>query len=265
MCSQRGKQKCSPNASLCPILVFPPLLVFVCLVVCSSWCDGSLCVWRILHTNHPSVERLGSDNALVALPSLPPLKEEEGGVAARRGSSQSWRVGSVRASQPHREKKRQAHLNTHTNCRSAAGVRSEREAPSNVVERPGLSEESDIVRSAVVSTHEDFLEARSATKVRSLAATPSYLSIDRSDVQNVLRDAGNRVAVVPKVTLEMRAWDSEELKMDVRVDSGWAKGSERKSTSGGKMMSSGIVVEDTGDTRTDHGRVRVLRCCHRSS
>ena len=57
--SHRGKQKCSPNSSLCPVLlVFPPL-VFVCLVDFSSWCDGSACVWRI-HTNHHLVERLGS-------------------------------------------------------------------------------------------------------------------------------------------------------------------------------------------------------------
>ena len=50
--SQRGQQKgvhrtrpCAPSP-----LVFPPL-VFLCLFVCSSWCDGSVCVWE-MQTNH---------------------------------------------------------------------------------------------------------------------------------------------------------------------------------------------------------------------
>ena len=49
---------CAPSP-----LVFPPL-VFVCSFVCSSWCDGSGCVWR-LHTDHPSVRRRGVVDALV--------------------------------------------------------------------------------------------------------------------------------------------------------------------------------------------------------
>ena len=42
---QRGKQKCSPNASLCPVVsvCFPGLRV--CVIGCSSWCHGSACVW----------------------------------------------------------------------------------------------------------------------------------------------------------------------------------------------------------------------------
>ena len=43
-------------------LVFPTSCV--CVFVCSSWCGGSAHVWRI-HSNHTSVEQLGSVDAPV--------------------------------------------------------------------------------------------------------------------------------------------------------------------------------------------------------
>ena len=45
--SQRGKQKCSPNASLCPVpTCFPASGVCVRLFCFFLWCDGSACVLR---------------------------------------------------------------------------------------------------------------------------------------------------------------------------------------------------------------------------
>ena len=42
----------------------------------------------------------------------------------------------------------------------------------------------------------------------------------------------------------MRSWrDDDEVNVDVHVDSDWAKGPERKSTSGGRMMINGTVVK----------------------
>ena len=41
----------------------------------------------------------------------------------------------------------------------------------------------------------------------------------------------------------MGAWqNNEEVNVDVHVDSNWASGPERKSTSGGMMMINGTVV-----------------------
>ena len=41
----------------------------------------------------------------------------------------------------------------------------------------------------------------------------------------------------------MRAWQRDEMTVDVHVDSDWAKEPERKLTSGGMMMTSGTVVK----------------------
>ena len=49
----------------------------------------------------------------------------------------------------------------------------------------------------------------------------------------ILKSAGRDLTGVTKVTWEMRAWDGDELNIDVRDDSDWAKGPERK-TSGGR-------------------------------
>ena len=118
--------RCSPNASLRPVPACFSLLVFVCLCVCSSWCGGSVCVWRI-HTNHPSVERLGSDGApsspfwakatfqswLLGPPSRPwkgkIVDLQPGAVPHNVSGSEAFAPDpadpeiDTRASQPHRE------------------------------------------------------------------------------------------------------------------------------------------------------------------
>ena len=46
------------------------------------------------------------------------------------------------------------------------------------------------------------------------------------------------------MTWKMGAWqNNEEVNVDVHVDSNWASGPERKSTSGGMMMINGTVVK----------------------
>ena len=69
-----------------------------------------------------------------------------------------------------------------------------------------------------------------------------------------------KVRDVDKVMSVMRAWKHDGVAVDVHVDSGWAKGPERKSTSGGMMMVNGTVVnhfaEVTGFTIAEHGGFR---------
>ena len=79
------------------------------------------------------------------------------------------------------------------------------------------------------------------------------MSSDRSDVQYAakevckkmahptrgswkrLKKAGRYLKGVEKVTWVMRSWKhDDEVNVDVHVDSDWAKGPERKSTSGGR-------------------------------
>ena len=55
---------------------------------------------------------------------------------------------------------------------------------------------------------------------------------------------GRYLKGLEKVTWVMRSWrDDDEVNVDVHVDSDWAKGPERKSTSGGRMMINGTVVK----------------------
>ena len=65
----------------------------------------------------------------------------------------------------------------------------------------------------------------------------------------------------------MRSWrHDDKVNVDVHVDSDWAKGPERKSTSGGMMMINGTVVKHwsrTPATSAEHGGSRVLRVQHR--
>ena len=56
-----------------------------------------------------------------------------------------------------------------------------------------------------------------------------------------------------KVNWEMQACDEDDkLNLDVHVDSGWAKGRERKSTSGGMMMINGTAVKHQSRTPATH-------------
>ena len=54
-----------------------------------------------------------------------------------------------------------------------------------------------------------------------------------------------------KVTWTMGSWkNDDEVNVDVHVDSNWASGPERKSTSGGMMMISGTVVKHWSRTQS---------------
>ena len=133
----------------------------------------------------------------------------------------------------------------------------------------GLEETSKTVSSPAIKAEEmesaeeeEAMGSEDARKFRSLAATLNYLGADRSDVQYAakeicarmarpsrgswrrLKKAGRYLVGMEKVVWEMKAWsDAEQVKIDVHVDSDWAKGPERKSTSGGMMMLGGTVVK----------------------
>ena len=138
-----------------------------------------------------------------------------------------------------------------------------------LLEGLGLNEESKAVNSAAVKPEEigqeedtEMLDASETKRFRSLAATLNYMSSDRSDVQYAakevctkmanptrgswkrLKKAGRYLKGVENLTWKMGAWqNNEEVNVDVHVDSDWAKGPERKSTSGGMMMINGTVVK----------------------
>ena len=138
-----------------------------------------------------------------------------------------------------------------------------------LLEGLGLNEESKAVNSAAVKPEEmgqeedtEMLDASETKRFRSLAATLNYMSSDRSDVQYAAKEvctkmvnlsrgswkrmkkAGRCLKGVEKVTWKMVAWqNNEEVNVDVHVDSNWASGPERKSTSGGMMMINGTVVK----------------------
>ena len=114
----------------------------------------------------------------------------------------------------------------------------------------------------------DMLDASEAKRFRSLAATLNYMSSDRSDVQYAakevckmmakptqgswkrLKKAGRYLTGVEKVTWVMRSWrHDDKVYVDVHVDSDWAKGPERKSTSGDMMMINGTVVKHWSRTQ----------------
>ena len=103
---------------------------------------------------------------------------------------------------------------------------------------------------------------------RSLAATLNYMNSDRSDVQYAakevckmmamptqgswkrLKKAGRYLTGVEEVTWVMRSWrHDDKVNVDVHVDSDWAKGPERKSTSGGMMMINGTVLKHWSRTQ----------------
>ena len=65
-----------------------------------------------------------------------------------------------------------------------------------------------------------------------------------------LKKAGRYLTGVEKVTGVLRSWrHDDKVNVDVHVDSDWAKGPERKSTSGGMMMINGTVVKHWSRTQ----------------
>ena len=112
------------------------------------------------------------------------------------------------------------------------------------------------------------LDVPETNKFRSLAATLHYTSSDRSDVQYAAKEVCTKMASptpgswkrlkkanrylkgVETVTWKMGAWENDdEVNVDVHVDSNWASGLERKSTSGGMMMICGTVVKHWSRTQ----------------
>ena len=62
------------------------------------------------------------------------------------------------------------------------------------------------------------------------------------------------------MTWVMKPWKlDDEVNVDVHVDSDWAKGPDRKSTSGGMMMINGTVVKHWSRTQATRALSRVLR------
>ena len=135
-----------------------------------------------------------------------------------------------------------------------------------------MSEESQTLESAAVKLEElgqeedeEMLNGMEKTKFRSLAVTLNYMSLDRSDVQYAanetctkmsnptqgswtrLTKAARFLKGVERVTWAMRAWEHDEMKVDVNMDSRRAKGPWRESTSGG--MINGTVVKHWSRTR----------------
>ena len=161
-----------------------------------------------------------------------------------------------------------------------------------LLEGLGLNEESKAVNSAAMKPEEigqeedmEVLDASEAKRFRSLAATLNYMSSDRSDVQYAakevckmmakptqgswkrLKKAGRYLTGVEKVTWVMRSWrHDDKVNVDVHVDSDWAKGPERKSTSGGmnddQRHSGEALVQNASDACAQHGGSRVLRSRH---
>ena len=139
----------------------------------------------------------------------------------------------------------------------------------------GLNEESKAANSAAVKPEEigqeedtEMLDASETKRFRSLAAMLNYMSSDRSDVQYAAKEvctkmanptrgswkrlikAGRYLKGVENLTWKMGAWqNNEEVHVDVHVDSNWASGPERKSTSGGMMMINGTIVKHSQATR----------------
>ena len=143
----------------------------------------------------------------------------------------------------------------------------------------GLHEDSNMVNSVAVQLDEmrqeddeELLEGVKKTRFRSLAATLSHMSLDRSDAQHAAKEICTKMASptpgswnrlkkacrfskgVERVTWVMRAWKrDEETHIDAHVDSDRAQGPERKSTSGGLMMINGTVVKQWSRTQASRG------------
>ena len=127
-----------------------------------------------------------------------------------------------------------------------------------LLEGLGLSQESKMVKLEEIGREEDeeMLEGTEKTRFRSFAATLKYMSLDKSDVQDAAKEmcadtskleqskkSCRYMREVETVTWVMRALKHDGMTLYVRVDSEFATGPERKSTSGGMMMISGTMAE----------------------
>ena len=106
------------------------------------------------------------------------------------------------------------------------------------------------------------------SRFRGLAARLNYIGQDRSDVQYATREictgmaspterglrkikrVARYLAEVKGVVWKMREWeDDERVEVEVYVDSDWAKGADRKSTSGGVVVFGGVAVKHWSRTQ----------------
>ena len=112
------------------------------------------------------------------------------------------------------------------------------------------------------------LQGEERRRFRSMAARLNYIGQDRSDIQYATRGVcaemarpteGGKKKIkrvvryllgVEKVVWRMSEWDDgEEVKVEVYVDSDWAKESSRKSTSGGMLVVGGVGVKHWSRTQ----------------
>ena len=139
----------------------------------------------------------------------------------------------------------------------------------------GLTEESNGVVSAAVrpkvgeeELHGTELEGVERRRFREKAARLNYLGQDRSDIQYATKEVCTGMAKPTErgmmkikriarylVEAEKIVWrmgemrNDEELIIEVWVDSDWAKGCDRKSTSGGVMTVGGVAVKHWSRTQ----------------
>ena len=150
-----------------------------------------------------------------------------------------------------------------------------------LLEGLGLSEESKTVNRAVAKPEEigpeedaNMLDEAERKKFRSLAATLN-MRFGRSDVQysregHMHEDGGSDTRElqeteecsqisekgVEKVTWAMRAWEHDEMKVEVRVDSDWVKGTRQEVDEwrqDDQRHSGETLVENTSDACAEHG------------
>ena len=162
-----------------------------------------------------------------------------------------------------------------------------------LMEEMGLGQDSNAVgcpaeRPEGRPSGDDEVELREAERrgFRSMAAKLNYIGQDRSDVQYAARGVCSGMAKpsvgdmrrlkravrylvgAEGVTWEYGEWrDGEEVRVDVYVDSDWAKEASRKSTSGGMLAVGGCGgeawVEDPGQQGVECWGGRILRLGHR--
>ena len=159
-----------------------------------------------------------------------------------------------------------------------------------IVEAEGLEEDSKAVPSPAVKEgnskaelDEKGLDTDEHRRFRSEGATLNYLGQDRSDIQYAVKEICQGMsrpteggkAKIKRVARYLvgakrlvwkckeREDDDEKVKVDVYVDSDWASGWSRKSTSGGMLTVNGVGVKHWSRTHKaralSSGEGRVLR------
>ena len=141
----------------------------------------------------------------------------------------------------------------------------------DLMEMEGLMEDSKGVKSASTKeketggwddNDEEELDPEGGKQYRARAAKLNYLGLDRSDLQYATKEicthmskptTGAKMKIkravrylvwAPRVVWRMEEWaDDDEVKIEVKVDSDWAKAKNRKSTSGGMVVVGRVGVK----------------------